>query len=99
MNDTSLTKRVFSGSSGYYGDKKSRLNLGQNEFQSPQRDQIGQFIALWATLQSLWQQSVCPKLPHSQAIYVKVSKSFIFSEIILGNFYGHLATFYWSHWF
>ena len=56
MNDTSLTKRVFSGSSGYYGDKKSRLNLGQNEFQSPQRDQIGQFIALWATLQSLWQQ-------------------------------------------
>ena len=32
MNDTSLTKRVFSGSSGYYGDKKSRLNLGQNEF-------------------------------------------------------------------
>ena len=37
--------------------------------------------------------------PHSQAIFVKVSKSFIFLvKSFLGNFYRHLTTFYWSHW-
>ena len=41
----------------------------------------------------------CPNLPHSWAIFVKVSKSFIFLvKSFLGNFYRHLATFYWSHW-
>ena len=59
-----------------------------------QRDQIGQIIGLWATFQSLWQQLFCPNLP----IFVKVSKSLIFLvKSFLGNFYKHLATFYWSH--
>ena len=43
-----------------------------------QCDQIGRFFALWATIQSIWQQKICPNLLHSQAIFVKVSKSFIF---------------------
>ena len=43
-----------------------------------QCDQIGRFIGLWATFQSLLQQLDCPYLPHSFAIFVKVSKSLIF---------------------
>ena len=53
------------------------------------------------------QKLFCPNCSHLLAIFVKVSKSFIFCkgvenfhfslEIILGNFYRHLATFYWSH--
>ena len=49
-----------------------------------QCDQIGRFIGLWATFQSLGQQLVCPNLPHSLILQMK---SF------LGNFYIHLATF------
>ena len=62
-------------------------------------DQIGQFIGLWATFQSLWQQLICPDLPkHSRAIFLKVSKSLIFLvKSFLGNFYRLLAIFYWSH--
>ena len=37
---------------------------------------------------------ICPNLPHSQAIYVKLSKDLIFLlKSFLGNFYRHLATF------
>ena len=43
-----------------------------------QCDQIGQFIRHWATFQRLWQQLVWPNLPHSKAIFVKVSISLIF---------------------
>ena len=63
-----------------------------------QCDQIGRFIGIWATFQSLWQQLICPNLLYSKAIFVKVSKSFIFLvKSFLGNFYSHLVTFYWSH--
>ena len=56
-----------------------------------QCDQIGRFIALWATFQSLWQQFFCPNYPYFSGIFVKVSKSFIFLVIsFLCNFYGHL---------
>ena len=41
-------------------------------------DQIGRFIGLWATFSCLWQQLICPNLPHSKVIFVKVSKSIIF---------------------
>ena len=59
-----------------------------------QCDQIGRFIGLWATFQSLWQKLICPNLPHSQAIFVKVSKSLIFLvKSFLGKFYRHLAIF------
>ena len=33
--------------------------------QCRQCDQIGRFIGLWAPFQSLWQQLICPNLPHS----------------------------------
>ena len=59
-----------------------------------QCDQIGQFIGLWATFQSLWQQLICPNLPRSETFLVKVSKSFIFLvKSFLGNFYRHSAFF------
>ena len=52
-----------------------------------QCDQIGRFIALWSTFQSLRQQLFCPSCPHFQAIFVKVTKYFIFLvESFLGNF-------------
>ena len=48
--------------------------------------------------QSLLQQLICPNLLHSQAIFVKMSKSLIFQvKSFLGNFYSHMAIFYWSH--
>ena len=43
-----------------------------------QCDQIGRFIAHWATFQSLWERLFYPKCPHFKAIFVKLSKSFIF---------------------
>ena len=64
-----------------------------------QRDQIGRFIALWATFQSLWQQLFYPNCPHFWAIFMKLSKHFIFLvKSFLGNFFRHLTTFYRSHW-
>ena len=42
---------------------------------------------------------ILPKPPTFKAIFVKLSKSFIFLvKSFLGNFYRHLANFYWSHW-
>ena len=35
------------------------------DFCCEQCDQIGRFIGLWATFKSVWQQLVCPYLPHS----------------------------------
>ena len=48
--------------------------------------QIGRYIGLWATFQSLWQQFICPNLLHSQAIFVKVPKSLIFSSCFWATF-------------
>ena len=63
-----------------------------------QCDQIEQFIALWVTFQSLWQQLFCPNCPYFWGIFCKDVKIFHFLFIsFLGNFYRHLATFYWSH--
>ena len=60
-----------------------------------QSDQIGRFIALRATFQSLWQQLFCPNF---YTIFVKAKKSFIFLvKSFLGNFYSHLAIFYARH--
>ena len=40
-----------------------------------------------------------PKSPTFLGIFVKVSKSIIFIvKSLLGNFYWHLAIFFWSHW-
>ena len=63
-----------------------------------QCDQIGRFFALWATIQSWWQQLFYPNCLHCQAIFVKLSKSSIFLvKSYLGNFYAHLAILIWSH--
>ena len=52
---------------------------------SMQCDQIGRFIALWATYQSLWQQLLLPKSPIFLGIFCKGVKIFHFSnEIIFG---------------
>ena len=68
------------------------------ELSGGQCDQIGRFFGLWTTFQSLWQQLICANLLHSQAIFVKESKSVIFLvKSFLGNFYRHLANFFWSH--
>ena len=40
-----------------------------------------------------------PKSPSFLGIFVKVSKYIIFLvKSFLGNFYGHLAIIFWSHW-
>ena len=73
--------------------------LMHGHLNSEQSDQIGRFIGLSATFQSLWQQEFYPNFQHSQAIFVKMSKSLIYLvKSFLGNSYRHLATFYWSHW-
>ena len=52
-----------------------------------QCDQIGWLIALLPTFQSLWQQLFCPNHPHFKAIFVKLSKSFMFLvQLFLCNF-------------
>ena len=54
---------------------------------------FGQLFKAWAII-------ILPKSPtHFRQFFVKVSKSFILlKKSFLGNFYRHLATFYWSHW-
>ena len=41
-----------------------RTKLNKKEDGTDQCDQIGRFIGLWAPF-SLWQQLICPNLPHS----------------------------------
>ena len=64
-----------------------------------QYDQIWRFIGLYATFQSLWKAINLPKSPTFLGNFCKCVKIFNFSrEIILGNFYRHLAVLFWSHW-
>ena len=59
---------------------------------------LGDLFDFGQLFKALGQQLICPNLPHSQAIFEKVSKSFIFPlKSYLGNFYRHLAIFFWSH--
>ena len=51
---------------------------------------------VWSDWAIYWTLATFQSLLHSLAIFVKVSKSLI---SFLGNFYRHLAIFYWSHWF
>ena len=74
--------------------EENNILISQKVFYYLQCDQIGQFISLWVTFQSLCQQLFCQNHPHFLAIFVKRSKSFMFLvESFLGNFYRHLATF------
>ena len=59
-----------------------------------QCDQIGQFIALSANFQSLWQQLFWPNCPHLYKQFLLRWQNLSFSsEIIFCNFYRHLVTF------
>ena len=63
-------------------------------YPSSQRDQIGQFIALWATFQSLWRQLFCPSRVTILGNFCNDVKIFNFlAKSFLGNFYRYLATF------
>ena len=44
--------------------EKLKRRKGVSSMGQQQGDQIGQFIVLWATFQSLWQQLFCPNCPH-----------------------------------
>ena len=62
-----------------------------------QCDQIGGFFAFWVSIQSRWQQLFFHNSSHCQAIFVTVSKSLFFLvKSFLGNFYKHLAIFYFT---
>ena len=66
---------------------------------STQCDQIGRFIALWATFQSLWQQ-LFAQIVHNFGNFCKSVKIFHYSsEIIFGQLKWTFGNFYWSHWF
>ena len=71
----------------------SKFAFTSSNVENYQCDQIGKFIGLQATFQSLWQHLVCPNLP--QAIFVKMSKSLIFlgSEIIFGQLLQTIGNF------
>ena len=66
------------------------------------REAVNRSLAVWpdctiyctlANFKSLWQQLFCPNRPHFSAIFIKMSKSYIFPvESFLGNFYSHWAT-------
>ena len=58
--------------------EENNILISQKVFYYLQCDQIGQFIALWVTFQSLCQQLFCQNHPYFLAIFVKRSKSFMF---------------------
>ena len=49
----------------FVGGEMNRLFSAWHIAVKQQGDQIGRFIGLWATFQSLRQQFICPSLPHS----------------------------------
>ena len=52
-----------------------------------QCNQIGRFIGIWATFQSLWQQLIWPNLPTFLDNFFKGVKIYHFySEILFGQF-------------
>ena len=64
-----------------------------------QSDQIGCFIRLWASFLKPLATINLPKSPTFLGNFLKVSKSIFFLvKPFLGNFYRHLAIFFWSHW-
>ena len=101
--DIKRSKQIWTDTWTYVG-RKYTDNIGRkyidSRYLSRRRcDQIGRFFGLWTTFQSLWEQLNCQNLPQSYEIFVKVSKSIIFLvKSFLGNFFRHLAVFFWSHW-
>ena len=65
-----------------------------------QCDQIGRFIGLWATFESLWQQFICPNLPKFLGNFWKGDKIYQFSsEVIFGQLLLTFGDFFWSQCF
>ena len=65
-----------------------------------QCDQIGRFFCFLGKHSKLMASIILPKLPTLVGNFCKGVKIIHYSsEIILGNFYKHLAIFYWSHCF
>ena len=63
-----------------------------------QCDQIGRFIGLWSNFSKPLATVILPKSPTFLGNFCKGVKNYHISrEIILGNFYRHLAIFFWSH--
>ena len=68
----------------------SKTSMALDRSAIEQCDQIGLFIGLCG----LWQQLICPNLPH----FCKGVEIYHFSsEIIFGQFFRPLAIFFWSH--
>ena len=64
----------------------------------PQCDQIGRFIWILGNFLKPLITINLPKSPTFSGNFCKVVKIYHFSrELILGNFYTHLAIFFWSH--
>ena len=63
-----------------------------------QCDQIGRFIALWVLFKACGNNYLA-QITHILGNFCKGHKIFHFFLVksCLGNFYKHLATFYWSH--
>ena len=63
---------------------------------------VTRFGDFFCTLGDFLKRLATINLPKSHTFlgnFVKVSKSFIFLvKSFLGNFYRHLAIFFWSHW-
>ena len=68
----------------YWNKKQIKKSIYANDDQC---DQVGRFIPLWATFQSLQQQFILPKLPTFLGNCRQSLKIFHFSsEIIFGQF-------------
>ena len=66
---------------GMFRAEKNHLLFGLQ-----QCDQIGQFLALWATFQSRWQKLFCPNCPHFfDNFWIGVKIFYFSSEIIFGS--------------
>ena len=53
---------------------------------------LGNLLDFGQLFYCLWQQLICPNLSHSQAFFVKVSKSIIFGQLL-----QTFSDFFWSH--
>ena len=61
---SAFSKSDDSLTSNNIGHKLLQMMVTLFHLPHKQCDQIGRFIALWATFQSLWQQLFCPNRPH-----------------------------------
>ena len=70
----------------------------KHETSCDQCDQIGRFIALWATFLSLWLQLFCPNF-HICRQFLNGVKIFHYSsEISFGPLFIHFWRLFWSNW-